>query len=179
MKRPVTDWIPLVLIGVALLARAVPLHTLHLPDPTLAALFVAGAAGLGAARLALIAIALVGIDGLKFALGASSACVSPGYPLLVVSYATLGAVGHLLRTRGLLAQISGLLAASALGYAISSGGYYLLSGRFSSPSWSEFGARMLTYLPSALFAAMAYGVVALGARRLLLAESSAGEVKAE
>lgn len=179
MKRPVKDWIPLGLICVALLARAVPLRSVHLPDPTLAALFVAGAAGFGAARLALIGIALVSIDGLKFAFGASSACVSSAYPLLVVSYATLGAAGHLLRARGLLAQIAGLLSASALGYAISSGGHYLLSGRFPSPSWSEFGERVLTYLPNALFVAMAYGVVALAARRLLLPEPSAGEVKAK
>src|SRR5690606_32932268 len=109
---------------------------------------------------------MVAIHGLKFAFGASRACVFPVYPLLVVSYAPLVAAWHLLRTRGLPMQAAGLLCASGLGYAISSAGYYVFSGRFASLTWGEFGARMATYLPNALFAALTYGVVALVALRL-------------
>jgi hypothetical protein len=158
--------IALVLLALTVLARCIPLHTLHLPDPTLAALFVLGALGIRAPHLALVLLTLLSVDGLKIALGSSSACLSPGYPLLFVSYGVMAWLGRKGQERALALQLVVLVAATTLSYAISSGGYYLLSGRFAEPSLHGFAERLALYLPNALITTFAYASLALSVGRI-------------
>lgn len=149
----------IVLLASTRLARQ--LLDVHLPDAAVPTFFLASCLGLRSRALVLLLLAAAGIDLAQFALGASTACVSPGYPLLFVAYVASWFAGGMARDRALHVQAAIALGAGLLAFALTSGGYYLLSGKFSDPSFGEFLARSERYLPGYLLNVAMYAVPGL------------------
>ena len=128
----------------------------HLPDAALPTFFLAACFGLRSRALVLLLLTAVGIDLARFALGASTACVSPGYPLLFVAYGATWFAGRAARDWALHWQAAAALGSGLVAFMLTSGGYYLLSGKFPYPSLGEFLERSQRYLPDYLLNVMMY-----------------------
>jgi hypothetical protein len=156
-ERNVSAWVLGSLLTVLVLTRlARQLLDVHLPDAAVPTFFLAACLGLPTRALVQLLLAAAGIDLLQFALGASTACVSPGYPLLFVAYVTSWLGGRLACDWAIHLQALATFASTVLAFILTSGGYYLLSGKFSDPSLAEFVVRSEQYLPSYFANAMLY-----------------------
>lgn len=136
------------LLAVTRLAR--DLLGVHLPDAAVPTFFLAGCFGLRSRALVLLLLTAAGIDLAQFALGASLACVSPGYPLLFVAYVATWFGGRLAHQRAVHTQALAILGSGVLAFLLTSGAYYLLSGKFAAPTIGEFAERCERYLPDYL-----------------------------
>jgi hypothetical protein len=167
VKQTLSLSLLIVLLLVTRLARE--LLGVHLPDAAVSVFFLAGCLGLSSRALVLLMISAAGVDLVQFALGASTACVSPGYPLLFVAYLATWFAGRAVSARGLLVQAGAMIGSGGLAFLLTSGGYYLLSGKFTSPSLGEFAERAQRYLPTYLMNVTLYVVVALAVQLLATA----------
>ncbi|KXW58667.1 hypothetical protein FEMY_06940 [Ferrovum myxofaciens] len=148
---------------------------LHLPDASLAVLFLTGAViPSGWAFSALLGLG-AGVDAWAITQGGVSAyCITPAYVLLLPASATLWYAGLSLRRElavgstpwvrvGLTVSV-----ATTLAELWSSGGFYFLSGRFPHPTLGGFLPRLWHYGPSVLGATLCYiGLVLFIGKRLM------------
>jgi hypothetical protein len=129
----------------------------HLPSATLAVFFLAGVylrqVWVFPALLALCA-------GLDYAAitwgGVSSFCVTTAYGFLLPAYGVLWLAGRWFAKRysfswsTLLPLTGSLTVAAAISELFSSGGFYFFGGRYTQPSLTEFGTRLVKYFPNQL-----------------------------
>lgn len=161
------SWILISLIVVLATTRlARHLLDVHLPDAAVPTFFMAACFGLRSRALVLLLLTAAGIDLVQFALGASLACVSPGYPLLFVAYAASWCGGVLARKRAIHFQLLAMVGSGLVAFVLTSGGYYLLSGKFPYPSLAEFVQRSQRFLPDYLMNMGLYAGVGLAAAGL-------------
>lgn len=139
----------------------------HLPDPTLAMLFVSGACGSNAWFFASTLAMVVGVDALGL-LSGRSVCFSPAYPLLLLALLVAWGAGRTVGKARLPVQFGALFSVAVFGSFLTTGGYYALSGRFAPLSRDVLLARIATYSPDAILTTTAYGAVALFVLRLVL-----------
>lgn len=138
----------------------------HLPDATLAVLFLAGWYLRTWESLAIL-LALAGLaDALSIAGGVSAWCVTPAYWFLIPAYAALwlagrwaqGVAGPLLRRAA--AAALGLLLGVAVFFAISNASFFFLSGYFGSMTAAAYASAVTQYFPRYLETAAVYVAVA-------------------
>jgi len=85
--------------------------------------------------------------------GASGFCITPAYVFLLPAYSALWFAGrwyagqYCFEWRTLLPLSIAMLAGGAVCKLFSSGGFYFFSGRFTDPTFIEFGARLAKYFP--------------------------------
>ncbi|MFT3922081.1 MAG: hypothetical protein QM778_06070 [Myxococcales bacterium] len=159
MKEEQTSarWMLASLVALLLVTRlAREVLGVHLPDAAVPTFFLAGCLGLGSRSLAVLLLAAVGVDLVQFALGASTACVSPGYPLLFVAYAVSWGTGALCQSAKLSWKAAAVLLTGVVAFALTSGGYYYLSGKFPQPAFAEFVVRSQRYLPDYMINVLLY-----------------------
>jgi hypothetical protein len=129
----------------------------HLPSATLAVFFLAG---LYISSRWLIPVlfaeaALLDYAAITFG-GVSSFCVSQAYVMLIPAYVTLWFAGHWYAKKyqfnwhSLLPLSLSIVLATAVSQVFSGGGFYFFSGRYTEPTFAEYGERFITYFPSAL-----------------------------
>jgi hypothetical protein len=153
----------------------------HLPSATLAVFFLAG---LYVSSKWLMAIlfaeaALLDYAAITFG-GVSSFCVSPAYVMLIPAYGSLWLAGHWYTKQyqfswsTLLPLSLSVVFATAVSQVFSGGGFYFFSGRYTEPTFAEYGERFITYFPSALSnlafylaLAIAFHIIAVLADRAL------------
>lgn len=145
---------------------------LNLPSASWAVFFLAGV--LLRARWAFPALFLAAV-GLDLAAvvwgGASNACLSPAYWLLLPAYASLWFGGRLYAgwhrddLRAPARLLGCLLSSSFVCHLLSSGGFYFLSGRYADANLAGFLSRIASYYPQSLKALLLY----VGLAALLLA----------
>lgn len=88
--------------------------------------------------------------------GVSSYCVSPAYGFLLPAYGSLWLAGRWYASKyqfswtTLLPLAGGVIVAAALATVFSSGGFYWFSGRYTEPTFVEFGQRFIQYFPKYL-----------------------------
>lgn len=88
--------------------------------------------------------------------GDQAFCLTPAYFFLLPAYGALWLAGrwfarrYRFEWRTLLPLTTAALAGAAVCDLFSSGGFYFYSGRFAAPTLTEFGARLVAYLPSML-----------------------------
>jgi hypothetical protein len=160
------------IIGVALIGLMAATRSHHfgsanyLPDASLAVFLLAGFY----LRSPWILLVLLGeaalVDYLTIEGGTSSFCVTAAYAFLLPTYAAMWLGGRLYRhvhtwswqTVVPLAVIA--VVSTVIAFAISNSSFYVLSGYFSNPSWSEYAAQFIKYLPPYLLTTCAYIAVA-------------------
>jgi hypothetical protein len=155
-------------IGAALIALMAATRFHHfgsgsyLPDASLAVFLLAGfylrspwmlLVLLGEAALA---------DYLTIEGGTSSFCVTSAYVFLIPTYAAMWLGGRLYRRvhtwswQTLLPLAAIAVTSTVIAFAISNGSFYVLSGYFPNPSWSEYAAGFMKYLPPYLASTCMY-----------------------
>jgi uncharacterized membrane-anchored protein YitT (DUF2179 family) len=98
--------------------------------------------------------------------GVSSYCVSPAYGFLLPAYGSLWLAGRWYASKYQFSVTSALLLAAsvilaaAVATGFSSGGFYWFSGRYTEPTFVEFGQRFIQYFPKYLGTLSFYVAVA-------------------
>jgi hypothetical protein len=98
--------------------------------------------------------------------GVSSFCVSPAYGFLLPAYGSLWLAGRWYASKYVFSLTSALLLvasviiAAAVATGFSSGGFYWFSGRYTEPTFVEFGQRFIQYFPKYLGTLSFYVAVA-------------------
>lgn len=98
--------------------------------------------------------------------GVSSYCVSPAYGFLLPAYGSLWVVGRWYATKHqfswttLIPLVGSVITAAAMATVFSSGGFYWFSGRYTDPTFIEFGQRFVQYFPKYLSTLSFYVAVA-------------------
>lgn len=158
------------LVGLVLLTRIGHFGSLAMPpDATLAALFVGGFALRSWAGFALLAGAAVGADAIAFSGGASAACFTPGYALLLPAHLAVYQAGRLAARLGggVLASAACLALGVGVFFVVSNAGFYAFSEHAAAMGPAEYASRVIRWLPPYLGVAAAY-VAAAGAASLLV-----------
>jgi len=152
---------------------------LHLPDASWAIFFIAGFY-LSPLWLAGLMVEAVAIDAVAEGwMGVSAYCLTPAYGFLLAAYGALWQGGRWLRTRQHLAALIGAASVSIFtAFAISNAGFYWLGGQIAEPTWTEFGAQFVRYLPLYVAATGLYLAVAALAH-VLLTQRTAMHQKSE
>ena len=94
--------------------------------------------------------------------GTSSFCVTAAYAFLIPTYAAMWLGGRLYRRvhtwswRAVLPLATMTIVSTVIAFAISNGSFYVLSGYFPNPSWSDYAANFMKYLPPYLASTCAY-----------------------
>jgi len=94
--------------------------------------------------------------------GVGGFCLTPAYVFLLPAYSALWMAGHWyagqhnLHWRALLPLSFAVLGGAVVCELFSSGGFYFFSGRFSEPTFAEFGTRLVTYFPAYLQSLLFY-----------------------
>jgi hypothetical protein len=175
-KTPLGTW---ALMALMLATRAHSNHfgsPIALPDASLAVFFMAGLwfGGLRLFSVLLLEAALIDYVAIT-KMGVSDYCVSPAYVFLIPTYAALFFAGRFaarfktLQTPDLLMQVGLLIGAATVAFMISNGSFYLLSGRFPDLNWAEYVARVTKYYPPHLSNTLVYGIVIVGAVKVIAA----------
>lgn len=135
---------------------------MHLPDASMAVLFIGGLylrRHLAFAGFVALAV-LVDWVSVSYA-GVSDFCITPAYAFLLPAYAVLWYGGRACgASRSFLVTLACGFMASCLSFAISNGGFYWLGGRYANPHVSEYVARLWQWGPLFVRTTMAYIVVA-------------------
>jgi hypothetical protein len=141
---------------------------LHLPDASWAIFFAAGFY-LAPGWLLAFLVEAVAIDGMAVGwLNVSAYCLTPAYVFLLVAYGLLWQGGRWLARRQTLTALLGAAGLSvALAFVLSNASFYWLGGQVAQPTWAEFAAQFLRYLPMYLGVAWLYIGVATVAHLLL------------
>lgn len=153
----------------------------HLPSASLAVFFLAGLYISSKWLLPILfaEAALLDYAAITFG-GVSSFCVSPAYVMLLPAYGTLWFAGQWYAKQyqfgwpTLLPLSLSVIFATAVSQILSGGGFYFFSGRYTEPTFSEYGERFVTYFPSALSnivfylaLAIAFHIIAVMANRAI------------
>ncbi len=86
----------------------------------------------------------------------SGFCLTPAYVFLLPAYSALWLAGrwyagkYRFEWQTLMPLLVAVLAGAVICKLFSSGGFYFFSGRFTNPTFSEFGTRLLRYFPGYL-----------------------------
>lgn len=147
--------IALVLLTLVILTRGHHFASVnHLPSASWAVFFIAGIYLRPLWALPVLLTLSMLIDYLAISYGGvSDFCISPAYVLLIPAYSVLWLAGrwyarqHVLHWRTLIPLCIAALVGTLVCELFSSGGFYLFSGRFTEPSWTEFGTRLSQYFP--------------------------------
>jgi len=117
--------------------------------------------------------------------GVSDYCVTPAYTMLLPAYAALWLAGrnYAARFRFNWPTLLPLTASAAAGTLvcelISSGSFYFTSGRFADTSLTEFGSRIVQYLPGNLASVALYlGCIALTHGLIVYGQQRAAHARA-
>jgi hypothetical protein len=105
------------------------------------------------------------LDLSAFALGVSSACMSPAYVFLLPAYAALWWAGRWAgagaRLQMLRVAVAAVLGAS-VAFAITNASYFALSEPLAGMSLYTFATRVAPYFPSYVLATLAYALTGYG-----------------
>ena len=160
--------IGVVLVLLLITTRGHYLGTLHnLPSASWAVFFLAGVYVRPCCFLpGLLSLAWT-LDFAAYVWGNASAfCLTSAYIFLLPAYSALWLAGrwyanlHHFAWPTLLPLAAALTTSAVICELLSSGGYYFFSGRFTEPTFTEFGIRLLTYFPSYLQSLTIYVVIA-------------------
>lgn len=142
---------------------------MHLPDASMAVLFIGGVylrRHLALAGFMALAV-LVDWVSVSYA-GVSDFCITPAYAFLLPAYAVLWYGGRACgASRSFLGTLAWGFVAACLSFAISNGGFYWLGGRYPNPHVAEYAARLWQWGPLFVRTTMSYIAVALLARLAL------------
>ncbi|MCG2633531.1 MAG: hypothetical protein J4A00_01205 [Gammaproteobacteria bacterium] len=145
----------------------------NLGDATLAVFFLTALlfGGWVVFPLLIVAAGVVDYSAIHFG-GVSDWCVTPGYLMLIPTYATLWGAGLLARHfswsgRGALQAGLLITGATVTAFAVSNAGFYLFSNYFNDMSLIEYASRVSRYLPGYLAYTLLYSTVGLGLGALL------------
>lgn len=153
----------------------------HLPSATLAVFFLAGLYVSSKWMLPILFAEAAFLDYAAITFGGvSSYCVSPAYVMLIPAYGSLWLAGHWYAKQyqfnwhSLLPLSLSVVFATAVSKVFSGGGFYFFSGRYTEPTFAEYGERFIAYFPSALSniafyiaLAMAFHIIAVLAERAI------------
>jgi hypothetical protein len=160
-------------IAVALLMAVTRLGhfgtSISLPDASVAAFFLAGALNSRRRVFALLCVEAYAIDGLAFALGTSTACVTKGYAFLVPTYALAWLGGRLAtapRELHVPRLLSALLVSTASAFVVSSGSYFVFSPSFSRVSVAAYATQASVYFVHYVATTAVYALAGLALARL-------------
>ena len=152
-------WSTLALMGLMVVTRghANPLNIVHLPDFTLAALFIAGTYLRNwIVPLVIIAFAM-SIDWYVISnKGVSDFCITQAYMMLVPAYLVMFAGGLMFKSLAIqnalkLMKLTVVMAVSgALEWLISSASFYWMAPYFTDPTVAGFLPRIVKYAPNAM-----------------------------
>jgi uncharacterized membrane-anchored protein YitT (DUF2179 family) len=98
--------------------------------------------------------------------GVSSFCVSPSYGFLLPAYGSLWLAGRWYASKyqfsltSVVLLVASVITAAAVATGFSSGGFYWFSGRYTEPTFVEFGQRFILYFPKYLGTLSFYVAVA-------------------
>ena len=147
---------------------------ISLPDASQAIFFLAGFYLKPVFFLAFLVEAAL-IDYAAISNGVSGWCVTPAYPFLIATYASLWVAGRWYARRyhhvwGTLVPLaSALLIGTSVAFLISNSSFYLLSGYFADMSLSGYAARVVQYFPPYVIHTFAYVMLAAFAHGLIAA----------
>ena len=150
-KEQHSQWISLALIALILMTRSSHFGThVHLPDATLAALFIGGLTRLNMRWLALAITVAFAVDfyALGFA-GVSDYCMSLGYWGLIPTYAMVWAAGRFVSKRQQPLALTTLVPAAwlttSLAFVMSNAFWYAFSDKVNTLSAIEFTQGVAQY----------------------------------
>ncbi len=126
----------------------------HLPGASWAVFFLAGVYLRSVWVLPGLLVLTWLLDFAAFAWsGTSGFCLTPAYVFLLPAYGALWFAGrwyagqHRFAWRTFIPLSLSVLVGATICELFSSGGFYFFSGRFTEPTFAEFGARLLKYFP--------------------------------
>ncbi len=142
--------------------------TVSLPDASLAVFFLAGLYLRSVWFFAGFVVQAALIDYAALAGAAGDWCISPAYPFLLPTYASLWFAGrwyarrHRADWRTVLPFAGALCVGVVTAFLISNGSFFVFSGYFDNTGWTGYLAGVVEYLPSYAATAVVYVALALG-----------------
>lgn len=139
----------------------------HLPGASWAVFFIAGVYLRPGWVLPVLLAETWLLDFAAYAWGGTSGfCLTPAYVFLLPAYSALWLSGRWyakqygFHWRTLMPLLLAVLGGAMVCELFSSGGFYFFSGRFSEPTFAEFGARLVKYFPAYLQSLLFYVAIA-------------------